>query len=189
MENKKQIKLNMDFINNDAIISDRQVNIKQPEKIIRNLEPKDNMKRINHNRLMKSKHELNLKLDLDNLEINKDRQIQKNNLYEKNAIKSLTELNTKKTFGIFNNEKEKIINKENLFKKRDDPLFNGLNNNIIIKNENNNYNELQMLSLDYNNFNNNNIEFNDNKFVNIKNRRNMKLLKNKISKFNYNIIY
>ena len=54
----------MDFINNDAIISDRQVNIKQPEKIIRNLEPKDNMKRINHNRLMKSKHELNLKLDL-----------------------------------------------------------------------------------------------------------------------------
>ena len=87
MENKKQITLNKDFINNDAIISIRQENLKHPEKIIRNLEPRDNMKRIKYNRLVKSKHELNLKLDLDNLGTNRDRQMQKNNLCEKNAIK------------------------------------------------------------------------------------------------------
>ena len=69
--------------------------------------------------------------------------------------------------------------KENLAKKKDDPLFNGLNDNILIKNQNNNAQELQMPNLDFNNFNNNNIEFN-NKFIHIKNRRNIQLLKNNI---------
>jgi len=189
MDERKRIILNMDFINNgnitsenNLVMSERQINFKKPEKIIRNLEPRDNMKRVIHNPLIKSKNEQNLELDLDNSEINKIKQIQKNNLYEKNTIKSLTELNTKKTIGFFNNEKEKNKIKENLIKKKNDSLFNVLNNNQIMKKENNNTDKIQMISLDFDSTNNlnNNIKFNDNKIVHIKNRKNIQLLKNNI---------
>ena len=68
MERDKRIKSNTENLlnsnianiyynyNNDSL-SERKKNNKQPEMIIKNLEPKDNIKKANHRRLINSENE------------------------------------------------------------------------------------------------------------------------------------
>ena len=190
MEREKNIKLSIDFLNNsnnyqryNYNLSDRQIYFKQqPEIIIKNLEPKDNMKRANRQQLINLEKEQKFGNDLEKLKINENKQIIENNIFEKNNIKCLSELNTKKTYGFFNKEKEKNNNKEDIIKNKDYSLFNGKENIFNSKNYNitdNKINELQVLSIDSNN-RNNNIEFNDNKFIHIKKKKMVNLIKNNI---------
>jgi hypothetical protein len=200
MERDKRIKSNTENLlnsnianiyynyNNDSL-SERKKNNKQPEMIIKNLEPKDNIKKANHRRLINSENEEKLELDLKYIKLNENKQIKQNNLYDKKDAKSLTEFNSKKTFGFFNKEKEIYKENEDIIKKKENTSLNlkDFESNSRNKNNKNVVNDLQVLSLDFNNINNN-IEFNDNKIVHIKRIKKIKLIKTSILEQNQNLI-
>ena len=86
---------NIHYRDHNNSMSERQNYVKQPEIAIKNSEPKDNMKRANHRRLINSENEQKLELDLKIIKMNDNQQLIKNNLYEKKDAKSLSEFNPK----------------------------------------------------------------------------------------------
>ena len=83
MERDKRIKSNTENLlnsnianiyynyNNDSL-SERKKYNKQPEMLIKNLEPKDNIKKANHRRLINSENEEKLELDLKYIKLNEN---------------------------------------------------------------------------------------------------------------------
>ena len=166
MENENKIKKNSaiffssqkkPIINNNK--SQQEFNFNEQEKIMKNLEPKDNTKRTR--KLMNSENQIMLDSEI---KINEKRKLYKNHLFEKGDIKSLSELNSNKTFGFFHREKE------NIQKRTDNSIQN---KNIEYISDNNKKENI-----------NNKIEFHDNKFIHLKKRKKLNLLLNNIIESN-----
>ena len=164
---------------NDNNNNEQQLYPQFPEIILhKNSEPKDNIKKASHRRLMNFENQINLILGSDS-KINENQKIHKNNMNEKDFIFSRSEVNNNKTFGFFQKEKEVDKDKETIPEKKEIILnyknnySNKKRNNSLLENENFIENKVHQFGILRKSFNkiNNQIEFHDNKLIHIKKER------------------
>ena len=159
----------------DNINNEQQLYPQHREIILhKNSEPKDNITKAYHRRLMNSGNQINLVLGSDS-KIKENSKIFIKNMNEKDHSISRSEINNNKTFGFFNKEKEENKEKENIIIKKE--LFlnyknnsNKKRNNSLLNPENNiesNVNQCSILRNSFKNVNNQ-IEFHYNKLIHIK---------------------
>ena len=164
---------------NDNNNNEQQLYPQFPEIILhKNSEPKDNIKKASHRRLMNFENQMNLILGSDS-KINENQKIHKNNMNEKDFIFSRSEVNNNKTFGFFQKEKEVDKDKETIPEKKEIILnyknnySNKKRNNSLLEPENFIENKVHQFPILRKSFNkiNNQIEFHDNKLIHIKKER------------------